>query len=72
MRKDCKAYMAQSVISTKLTKVKPGHRSSFCGKQFQTKGERDEHTVQYARELREKLRFKCTKCDYAAKRKRDL
>jgi hypothetical protein len=36
------------------------------------KYEWDEHTVQYARELREKLIFKCVKCDYATKRVRNL
>jgi hypothetical protein len=60
------------MVNTKLTKVKPGHRRSFCGKQFQTKDMRNEYTVQCVRELEEKLRFKCAKCDYSAKRDRDV
>jgi hypothetical protein len=72
MRKDCRAYMAQSLISTKLIKVKPGHKSTFCGNRFQTKDEWNAHTVQCARNRREKLTFECAECDYAAKRERDL
>jgi hypothetical protein len=68
LRKDCRADKAQRMVNTKLTKVKPGHRRSFCGKQFQTNDVWNEHAVQCLRELREKLRFKCAKCDYAAKR----
>jgi hypothetical protein len=72
MRKDCRAYMAQSLIRTKLTKAMPGHRRIYCGKQFQTKDEWNKHTVQCVKELREKLEFKCAECDCAAKRERNL
>jgi hypothetical protein len=37
LHKDCRADKAQRMVNTKLTKVKPGHRRSFFGKQFQTK-----------------------------------
>jgi hypothetical protein len=60
------------MVNSKLTKVKPGHRRSFCGKQFQTNDVWNEHTVQCLRKRRDKLKFECVKCDYAAKRERDL
>jgi uncharacterized C2H2 Zn-finger protein len=64
--------MAQRMVNPKLTKVKPGHRRSFCGKQFQTNDVWNEHTVQCLRKRTEKLKFECAECDYVAKRERDL
>ena len=57
------------MVNTKLTKAKPGHRCSLCGKRYPTEDEWKEHTIRCARDLREELAFEC---DYATKRERDL
>jgi hypothetical protein len=72
LRKECRAYKAHIMVTVKLTKVQPGHRCCFCRKQFSTEDEWNEHTIQCAKERRKKLTFAGAKCDYAAKRDRDL
>jgi hypothetical protein len=60
------------MVNIKLTKIKPGHRCSLCGKRFPTMDEWNEHTIQCAREFREKLTFEYAECDYVTKRKQDI